>query len=177
MRWVIGRTWDGVALSEGAVAVVEVDERGVTVEAMGFGDPPPELPPGRHARLWEHEVVEVFLAEGRTSDSRYVEVEVGPHGHWLVLAFEGERRLVSGCEDRVLGYRVEPGAHGWWRGRLELEPGWWGEVVRRAVFGNAYAVHGFLGSGVEARRFCASHPAPAGQARPDFHRLEGFERI
>ena len=42
--------------------------------------------------LWDYEVVEVFFL-GRSD--RYLEVEMSPHGHFLVLKLHGARKLVE----------------------------------------------------------------------------------
>jgi hypothetical protein len=51
----------------------------------------PPVPPGaRVADLWNYDVVECFLV-GRGGD--YLEVEVGPSGHFLLQSFAAPRRL------------------------------------------------------------------------------------
>ncbi len=131
----------------------------VEVEASFHGDPPPSAPPGRCERLWEFEVVELFLL-GR--DEQYLELELGPHGHFLALRLAGRRRVVA--DDLPVEYAAE--RHGArWLGRArarvaDLPPG--------LVAANAYAIHG---QGA-ARRHLAWTPVPG--PAPDFHRLEHF---
>ena len=77
-------TWDGVPVADGAR--VRLDWRDavvIEVEAPFTGDAVPPAPRGRTDRLWEHEVVEVFLASEAAAAARYLEIELGPHGHWL----------------------------------------------------------------------------------------------
>ena len=125
-------------------------------------DPPPLGEPGPTDRLWEHEVVELFVA-GR--DDRYTEVELSPWGHHLVLRLHGVRRVID--TQLPLAFRVRRcGAR--WIGvaRLDREllppPPW------RA---NAYAIHG---EGSD-RRFLSATPLPGEQ--PDFHQPDRFPAL
>lgn len=167
-RFDIDKTWAGEVI--GARTTALVDAAGVTVDAPFYGQDARPEGHGRHPRLWEHEVVEVFLAEGRDEDSPYVEIEMGPFGHWLVLGFTGYRRqvplgeVVLGNDTTIDGDR--------WRGHLKLEPSWWRGILERARFGNAFAIHQRHG----VRRFCAAfdsgHTGP-----PDFHRLDTYRTL
>ena len=129
------------------------------VDAPFHGDPAPPGPPGRRPGLWEFEVVELFLVG---SGGRYLELEVGPHGHFLALELEGIRRL---SRDDVLPAWECRIAEGRWRGELRIG-------LDRLPVGvdrwNAFAIHG---EGKE-RRYLAAHPLP-GEA-PDFHQPERF---
>lgn len=177
IRLVIRTTWDGAELAAGEETSVEVrlgDGLTVLVDAPYHGDPMPGGAPGRLDRLWEHEVVEVFLAEAPTCDARYLEVELGPHGHWLALAFEGYRRRVA--EDLVLDLRAgrvgNDGAR--WRGVAHVASAELGRALSRIGAVNAYAIHGAGG----ARRHLAACPVPAGRYEaPDFHRLQHSQVI
>ena len=92
LRLSIASTWDGEPAEPGEIAQLELsgDARGlrVVVHASFHGDPPPEAPPGSLDGLWEHEVVELFIAG---PGQEYLELELGPHGHYLALPFEGRR--------------------------------------------------------------------------------------
>lgn len=165
-RWVVARDWRGapadarehVQLSahfEGEQLIVELD-------APFHADPPPAAAPGRCDALWEHEVVELFLLG---DDARYTEIELGPHGHYLVLKLHGARRLLDDRIPLALQTRIEGGR---WHARAALERAHLPQPVRAA---NAYAIHG-LGP---ARRHLAAHPVPG--AQPDFHRLECFRPV
>ena len=51
------------------------------------------LPKGRLERLWEYEVVELFISQPDTSNASltpYTELIVGPHGHYLLLKHTGQ---------------------------------------------------------------------------------------
>ena len=161
----VASTWDGQPVPGAAVAQVELHRSAVgvrvVVDAPFHGDPAPPGPPGSTPGLWDFEVVEVFfLADGE----RYTEVELGPHGHHLVLQLEGVRRPVRSGLPLDFTATV---AEGRWRGVAWVPashlPAGWDRL-------NAYAIQG-LG----ANRCYLAWRAPGGD-RPDFHRLEAFGR-
>jgi len=174
-RFEVASTWNGGALPKDEVTKVSVSASGIVVDARFYDDVRPEGI-GRHARLWEHEVVEVFLAEGVEATSRYVELELGPHGHWLVLGFEGYRQAMTLPERVVVDYRasIDSVAQKRWRGELVLEHEWWKGVLAATRRANAFAIHDGASSGIARRRFCAAFPAPRDAERPDFHRVDWF---
>lgn len=159
-------TWDGERIPAAEVSrlrcFIENGELTVLVDAPFFNDPPPSAKPGSTDELWEHEVVELFLL-GR--DDRYLEIELGPHGHYLVLQFHGRRNVIQTglpirYETEKLGKR--------WRGAAILPLSYLPQAIQRA---NAYAIHG---EG-ERRRYLATFPVPG--PAPDFHRLDAFGKI
>ena len=162
MKTTISRTWCGQPIDAREHVRVEVnltEHVEVIIDAPYHGDAPPDAPPGQLWGLWNFEVVEVFLLGDQ---EQYLEIEVGPHGHHLVLSIEGvrevrARHLPTAVEINRVGDR--------WRGRVEMSL----ELVPRGLRAyNAYAIHGRG----EARRYLAAHPVP-GQA-PDFHQLSSF---
>ncbi|HVS02548.1 MAG TPA: hypothetical protein VMT16_07245, partial [Thermoanaerobaculia bacterium] len=161
----IAATWDGrpVAASEVVTLTLKPLRRGLRlrVEAPFHGDPPPAGPPGATDRLWEREVVELFLV-GAGEPVPYTEVELGPHGHHLVLRLAGVRQVVA--SRLPLRYRAAI-AGGRWAGEALLPRDLLPPPPHRV---NAFAIHG---SG-EARRFLAMAPVPG--PRPDFHQLARF---
>ena len=67
---------------------------------------PPQPPHTRVADLYEYDVVECFLVgEG----GRYLEVELGAGGHFLVLSFDAPRVLADAHEDLDPVLRFETG--------------------------------------------------------------------
>jgi len=129
------------------------------VDAPFHGDPPPAAAPGPVDRLWDYEVVELFLLG---EDERYLEIELGPGGHHLVLALAGRRELVASGLPLDFAAHID-GAR--WSGRASLPLHRLPPGLRAA---NAYAIHG---TG-PARRHLAAHPVPG--PLPDFHRLDAF---
>jgi hypothetical protein len=162
-RLEVASTWDGEELpaDERVVLDLALGEASLRVEVSApfHGDPAPSGPPGPTDRLWEREVVELFLLG---TDERYLELELGPYGHHLVLRLRGRRRIEE--QGLPLAYAVERvGAR--WHGRARLPALW---LPPGLVACNAYAIHG-VGA---ARRHCAAFPVPG--PAPDFHRLERF---
>lgn len=166
----VDRTWSGEPLAPERQAEVRLEAAGddllLSVGAPFHGDPPPPGPPGPTPELWEHEVVELFVAgEERGDDVEYLEVELSPHGHHLVLRLAGVRRVVeSGLE---LEYRavIEGGR---WRGEARLPRSWLPPPPHRAA---AFALHG-----TGARRRHLSSVPLRGDA-PDFHQPHRFPKV
>lgn len=156
----VAHHWDGRPL-DAPVARLDVRPGPVwrlDVEARYFGDPPPPAPPGPTDRLWEYEVVELFVVG---EDDRYTEIELGPHGHHLVLQLEGVRRPVR--THLPLAYRaVIDGDR--WRGTAVID----GALMPAPRRWNAFAVNGLEAN----RRHLAAVPVPG--PAPDFHRLDAF---
>lgn len=130
----------------------------------------PASDPAFHDGLWEHDVVELFLAQERLPSGpvRYLELEAGAAGHWLALDLADVRRRRAELPDlsvRMRG-RVTCEGHGHrWQGRLAVPER---EVV--AVVGpgpwRGLAAAG-LGGSATPRVYLTSARLP-GQ-RPDFH--------
>lgn len=160
---VVAATWDGAPVGPDEAAQLRLrrdrDVLVVDVDAPFHGDPAPAGAPGPFEGLWEHEVVELFL--GGSGDA-YLEVELGPHGHHLVLRLSDVRCATERA--LPLDYRAErSGAR--WRGRARLPTAW---LPRGPLRGNAYAIHG----PANARRYLAAHAVPG--PAPDFHQPARF---
>jgi hypothetical protein len=162
MALVVCHTWDGAPLPTPAAVVSVTSDLVVHVSAPFHGDPPPPGPPGPTWRLWEHEVVELFLLG---DDAQYLEVELGPHGHHLVLQLHGVRQITA--QELPLRYHTTI-RDGRWTGQAQLQPSWLPAGPLRA---NAYAIHGAPGQ----RSYAAWSPVPGPE--PDFHRLQHFRPI
>lgn len=179
--------WFGTAPLDGSGGSPEVEETlelyepglYLRLEAPFHRDPPPETAIGPTDRLWEHEVVELFIAGApATRDpadsgqdvpgedaTPYCELEMSPWGHYLFLRLQGERNIVSGA--LPLPYRA--------RRSGEV---WWGEafIPMRQLPPPPHRVNAFSMHGREARRrHLAATPVPG--AEPDFHRLACFPEI
>lgn len=159
----VGHTWDGAPIGADEAVTLRLELRQdalvIEVDAPFHGDPAPSAPAGPTWALWEHEVVELFLlGQGQ----RYLEIELGPRGHHLVLQLEGVRNIVARELPARFQARVSGGR---WTGEAQVDRALLPEGPLRA---NAVAMHG---QG-EARRYLASAPMPG--ERPDFHRLEYY---
>jgi len=123
----------------------------------------PEQP--THTRvddLYEYDVVECFLVgEG----GRYLEVELGAGGHFLVLSFDAPRVLADALEDLDPVLRFEAGTSRW-RSTLTLP----GELLPQGIC----AVNAFV---IAGGHHLAWHPLPGPGADPDFHQPGRFPRI
>lgn len=159
----IALAWDGAPAPRGEHASVSLTRaRGgldVRMDAPLHRDPPPPGPPGPTWELWNHEVLELFVLG---PDERYTELEIGPHGHHLLLRLAGRRTIVERClpldvDVRRAETRWSAVCH---LGAAVLPPPPWRI--------NAYAIHGAAGE----RRHLAWTPVPG--PGPDFHRLELF---
>lgn len=159
----IAATWDGQRIPSDQAVHIQLDVDGdhliIDVHAPFYGDPPPLTPAGPTDGLWEFEVVELFIGG---SSSSYIEVELGPHGHHLVLQLADVRQPTTTClpiayTASIDGYR--------WRGSARLPLAWLPEGPHRI---NATAISG-VG---QARRYLSLHLLP-GDA-PDFHQPARF---
>lgn len=162
---VIARTWSGdpVAVAAQVVVAIENDAVHVAVTAHFRGDPPPPGPPCALPGLWNFEVVELFIVGAPYHRSApYLELEVGPFGHWLAWSFSGYRE--KSAEHTVTPPDVRRDVSTWeaqWRLPIAaLPPGPWRV--------NAFAIHG----PPDARVYLAA--TSLGGERPDFHRVDEF---
>lgn len=162
----IENTWDGTPLKPDEAVEVEVfveqDRLVVLVDAPFHGDKAPAGHGGSTDRLWEYETVELFLAG---KDSRYLEIELGPYGHYLVLRLKGVRQVEK--TGLAMEYKTEIYG-GRWLGSACMPFSYLPPGVDRA---NAYAMHG---EG-EGRRYLAAFSVPG--VVPDFHQPDYFREI
>ncbi|MGE5233027.1 MAG: hypothetical protein ACM3OB_02865 [Acidobacteriota bacterium] len=168
----IASTWNGdpARVDEQVELALETLPDGdlvIRVRAPFHQDPAPPAGPGPTDRLWEFEVVELFLAgpaAGPPEQPRhpYLEVELGPHGHHLALRFLGVRNPV----ERALAIACRAEIHGAsWEAEVRVAAAC---LPPRPWSANAFAMHG-RGA---ARRYLAATPLPG--ARPDFHQPDRF---
>ncbi len=166
----IEHDWNGVPLETPAATVkltAEPRALRIEVDARYHGDLPPDTPPGTTDGLWQFEVVEVFLAGAPGADGSvaYTEIELGPHGHYLVLRLDGVRQVIASGLTIAFDARIESGR---WHG-VAIVP--WSLLPPGSLHGNAYAIHG---TGA-ARRYRAAFPVPG--TVPDFHQPSRFRPL
>ncbi len=164
---IISTHWDGSPADPADQITVAWTDRGAVIElrvdAPFYGEPAaPTGPKGPTDRLWEHEVVEVFIGG---TDARYTEIELAPSGHHLVLQLDGIRQPVATClpiefKAFVVGDR--------WTGvarvsRTLMPPGPWRV--------NATAIHG----SDDHRVYLSMHPLAGSE--PDFHQPSRFQPL
>jgi hypothetical protein len=166
LQLVVGCSWDGLPLDDSERVTLRLSGFDefllLEIDAPFHDDPPPPGPAASTPGLWDYEVVELFLCG---PGQQYTEIEVGPHGHYLVLRLDGVRKPV----EQGLALSVETAITGArWRGRVMVPRALLPAGPHRVA---AYAIHG-TGPG---RRFCAAFPVPG--ESPDFHRLDAFASV
>uniref|UniRef100_A0A915K3M9 Uncharacterized protein n=1 Tax=Romanomermis culicivorax TaxID=13658 RepID=A0A915K3M9_ROMCU len=181
LNFVIDKTWDGEPVDHQPFRVhlewVFQRQRGkphkravkVTMEGPLFDDPPPADELGGFCpELYNYECFEIFFANNR---DQYLEVEIGPHGHFLVLLLNGRRQPFNdGSELDLQIENVFVGADVW-RSTFEIPLAYFPPNLSKF---NAYALHGL---GPE-RKYDALFPVTDGTYdEPDFHRLEFFQPL
>jgi hypothetical protein len=162
----IERYWDGapcpLAHLHGRVELSARDD-GLELAASLPHQPSPRIPEARAgtrvADLWEYDVVECFLAG---AGGRYLEVELGAGGHFLVLSFSAPRVRCDEHERLRPALDFGSDAAGW-RARLVLD---WALVPPDLAALNAYVIAGGA--------HLAFAPLPGGA--PDFHQPARFPR-
>lgn len=180
LNFSIDKTWDGNPVEHDPIDVSLTWEfekiRGrphkrivrAKITAPLFDDPEaPDQLPGIVTDLWNYEVIELFFAN---DNNQYLEVEIGPHGHWLCLLFDGVRKPFNTGEEIELS--VENTFVGnIWNASIEIPLAYFPGNVSKI---NAYGIHG---SG-ENRVYEAWSPVTDGTfTEPDFHRLQFFKRV
>lgn len=182
----IAKTWDGkpavaapykVSFSINAMTGDVV----VNIDAPYFDDPRPPGEPGKYSRLHEYEVVEIFLAAYPSEDDSaslkpYLEVQVGPHGHYNLYFFLEEADFANRDASLELDKLPTPKINsksGRWSVEVAI-PSFFlpepvcGDDLSVTWMVNAYAIHG-VG---ERREYLAHSPVPG--VSPNFHQLATF---
>ena len=194
----VGKLWSGQELPENEHITVKVDishdqtSLVISVDAPFYNDAKPGMAAGEGEQessangllrsmsvdgLWNYEVVEVFI-KGRSD--KYVEVEMGPHGHYLILACDGYRQCFNrGIHPLTYTASIsEDGSR--WSGKLVcplhlLPPP--ADIPSAEYSLNAYGIHGTA----EDRVYAVAYGPPQAEgdyyAVPDFHKLELFQHL
>ena len=168
----IDRYWNGAACPDqrlhGAVTLSSAPEGlrvAATLPRQASPNIPPQPPGTRVANLWEYDVVECFVVGSR----KYVEVELGAGGHFLILDFCTRAPRVRDHEYRRFRPALEwlpsvPGDPGRWRSSVVIP---W-EMVPEDV----RAVNAFV---IVRDQFLAYHSTKG--ATPDFHQPTAFPNV
>jgi len=166
----IAQQWDGTPLRDADRAEVVVLNNGEHLR-IGFTArllpkwTAPKTPVGFTDGLWEYDVFEIFFAR---PDGSYLEIEVGPAGHFLVYEFASYRKA-SDTNPRPLVYTwsVEDGQ---WSGEFTV-PLEWLRVPINDCRVNAYQIL----TTAQGRQYLAWRSIP--EIEPDFHRTECFAHL
>ena len=126
---------------------------------------PPQPPGTRVSNLWEYDAVECFIVGSR----KYLEVELGAGGHFLVLDFHRRAPRVRDHDyprfrPALTWLTAAPGDPARWRSSVVIP---WEMVPKRPAALNAFVV---TPGHLLAYR-------PTGGSGPDFHRPGTFPRI
>ena len=179
----ISKLWDGTPLSLADQVTIHVDivdqsepSLIVKVEAPFYNDPKPIGEEKNLDGLWNYEVVELFI-KGR--HDKYLEIEMGPHGHYLVLVCDGYRQcFIRGIEPISYKASINPDLSRW-SGTifcpLNLLPPPT-DIPSAPYSFNAYSIHGTEPNRSYAALF-VPWKAEGDYAVPDFHKLELFEHF
>ena len=167
----IGFSWDGKPLQEIGTSVwLRRGKGGLFVDVQGrlYNDPPrPDAPAGPYTFLWLEETVELFLAN---DDNQYVQIQLGPWGHYSAYLFDGERNKVrSQLELRYVADQDRKTKHWFATAFLPLD-----YLPPNTTKMNAFSQHGSC----TYRKYEALYPANDGAlSEPDFHKLQYFQPI
>ncbi|RWS23135.1 hypothetical protein B4U80_00319 [Leptotrombidium deliense] len=164
----IEKTWNDILILPDDVIKVnlsicnEKKTMNVEINAPFYNDPPPKAESGSLMGLWDFEVVEMFFLG---NSEEYLELEFGPHNHFLVLYLRGKRNIVKNLSPLEYNAVIDGKK---WSGKASIPLSFFPENVRKF---NCYAIHG---TG-EKRTYLALFPTPNGSyLQPDFHRVEYF---
>ena len=169
-------TWDGAPAPAhvGGTAALELRDGLLRFTwDVGLPGPPrvPATPPAFLDGLWEHDVVELFVTASPPDDPspEYVEIEVGPAGHWLALSFRGVRRGEAELRSPAPSITTRVDEHGRWVGSFEAPARFPGGASLRGLA----ALCTTLADG--SRLYLCSQPLPG--ERADFHQPRAWSRI
>jgi hypothetical protein len=168
----IDRYWDGAACPykrlHGAVTLSSTPG-GLCITATLPHQAPPKIPaqpPGtRVAKLWEYDVIECFIVGSR----KYLEVELGAGGHFLILDFCNRAPRIRDHEHQRFRPTLEwlpsvPGDSGRWRSSVVIP---WEMVPTRVRALNAFVI--------VRDKFLAYHSMEG--STPDFHQPMAFPKV
>lgn len=168
LYFVINRFWNGEACGDElyhAEVWLQATGKGLNIRCHCPTLPNQRIPNAprdkRFDGLWEYDVVEVFLVG---ADGKYLEVELGAGGHWLVLGFDGIRHRSNDYVDFNPDHRNGSAVEDTWQSNITIP---WEMVPTSLVKMNAYAIFG--------GQFLAMNPVPG--AEPNFHQPDTFPDV
>lgn len=170
MQLVIKKTWDGRDIEPNEFVTIRMSQHdsGIKFEVFApfYSDPAPSASKGSLMHLWDYEVVEAFFLG---DDNKYLEVEFGPHGHYIVLLLDGYRNVIK--HSFPLEYHVTSKSDTRWSGEAIIPKELFPKNVTKL---NSYAIHG---QG-EARKYLSLYPVETDKFEaPEFHRLDYFQPL
>ena len=163
----IKSTWDGTPIPESDWVFLTYESGGgdsieIRIDAPFYNDPVPHAHSGSTWSLWDYEVVELFLV---SSVGTYLELEFGPHGHYLALWLTGPREIHT--RHIPIEYQTSVATKRW-TGVARVPKT---RVPNPIVRWSAFAI-----SGVKSeRRYLASTQLPGSEA--NFHQPDAFEDV
>lgn len=185
---VIDRLWNGSSLAEAQQRVTRTSVASVWNENAVFFrfqaaydrlNTAPELgPEGPHQRLWDFDVVEVFIKPAGTDG--YFEIEVSPLGQWVDLfVLKPRTHLDWDWRSRLVTRVWLDDGLGRWNTILKLpfspmrekNPG-----VPTPAIGSVWRVNFFRAAGTEPNRLYLAW-SPTFTEAPDFHVPEAFGNL
>ncbi|MDP7037803.1 MAG: hypothetical protein QGI45_01490 [Myxococcota bacterium] len=164
MQLIIDKIWHGAALPLADCAQIRLEKLKdgllLIVNAPFHHDILPDADPGFVDKLWEYEVVELFIA-AEDNPAHYVEIELGPGGHYWAAHFQGIRREAGKLSLEYESWLKDES----WQGKAKIA---WTDLPKGRFVANAFSMHG---QG-EDRAHLAAYPVSGN--RPDFHQPKSF---
>ena len=144
------------------------------LQAPWYGNAAPPLPVGSLWGLWEYEVVEVFIA-GHAG--QYLEVELNPYGHFLVLSLSAPRVIEHKhleLEGLLIERHIDPATgsiYGRWSAQAVIPS----QLLPSPVVHSkepCWGINAFWCFNQDTRSFYVASSLPGQQ--PDFHQPHYF---
>lgn len=185
----VDKTWNGKSLPASSLYSVEYTlspvngDMQIVVDAPFFNDPAPPFPVGKVEGLHDYEVVEVFVSGFPYTDDfteiPYIEIQIGPHGHYFLAFFMREADWAN--QDTSLDFLTPPIVDityttKRWHATISVPSYYLPEPQCCDNFAvewrtNVCAIHGRAGD----RHFLSANRLPGNE--PNFHQLAYFAPI
>lgn len=163
----INHTWDGHRLEDSANTTVTLNwlkngDLRILIDAPDSHEPKPNCESQSCWKLWEHEVVELFLV-GTGTPVPYTEIEISPWGNYLVLQLLGARNTIA--KNLPLAVSVQRDENRW---QAEAT------LSSKLIPSGDLSVNAYRIDGKEPNRNYQVM-TPLGGDKPDFHRIQKFK--